>query len=52
MQNQSTKVSIKELANLLGVCRKTASKEYQTIIDSLQITRKYLTQKDLEKYGI
>jgi hypothetical protein len=46
------KINKKELGALLGVSYKTARKEYQTILDSLQLTRKYLTVSDLEKYGL
>ena len=50
---QNKKISRKELQNILGVCYKTACKEYRIIMDSLEITtRKYLTQNDLKKYGL
>ena len=38
--------------NILDVSYNTARKEYQTIIDSLQLSRNYLTISDLIKYGI
>lgn len=47
------RVTREQLAGILGVCTKTASKEYQTILDSLEIVnRNYLTYGDLAKYGI
>jgi len=51
MQN-TFKVLRKDLQNILGVSEKTARKEYQTILDSLGLKRKYLTYKDLENYGL
>lgn len=50
--NLTQKISKKELGVLLSVSYKTARKEYQTILDSLQLTRKFLTVADLEKYGL
>lgn len=46
------KINKKELGVLLGVSYKTARKDYQTILDSLKLTRLYLTVKDLEDYGL
>ncbi|WP_300101448.1 hypothetical protein [Flavobacterium sp.] len=51
-QNTSQKVSKTELMYLLSVSYNTARKEYQTILDSLQIKRDYLTISDLIQYGI
>lgn len=51
-QNASQKVSKTELMHLLSVSYPTALKEYQTILDSLQLKRNYLTISDLIKYGI
>nr|WP_314896781.1 hypothetical protein [uncultured Flavobacterium sp.] len=52
-KNSATeKVNKTQLMYILGVSYKTARKEYQTIIDSLEITRSYLTISDLVKYGI
>jgi transcription initiation factor TFIIIB Brf1 subunit/transcription initiation factor TFIIB len=48
----NSKITRKELQNILGVCEKTARKEYRIIIDSLNLKRKYLTEKDLLKYGL
>lgn len=46
------KVSKMQLKHILEISYPTARKEYQTILDSLQITRGYLTISDLIKYGI
>lgn len=47
------KVSKKQLSFILGVSLPTASKNYQIILDSLQIkNRTFLTQNDLKQYGI
>ena len=51
-QNTSQKVTKTQLMNILEVSYNTARKEYQTILDSLQLTRKYLTISDLITYGI
>lgn len=50
--NKSQKVSKTQLMHILDVSYNTARKEYQTILDSLQIKRDYLTIADLLKYGI
>ena len=56
MQNTFTatfRVSRQQLADLTGVCEKTARKEYKTIMDCLQIVgRKHLTYQDLADFGI
>jgi len=51
-QNLSQKVSKTQLMHLLDVSYNTARKEYQIILDSLQIKRTYLTISDLLQYGI
>lgn len=51
-KNLSAKVNKTELMHILGVSYKTARKDYQIIIDSLELTRKYLTVKDLLDYGL
>jgi hypothetical protein len=48
----TSKVSKMQLKYILEISYPTALKEYQTIIDSLQIKRKYLTIQDLINYGI
>jgi hypothetical protein len=48
----SDKVNKTQLMHLLAVSYPTALKEYQVIIDSLALKRKYLTVNDLIKYGI
>jgi hypothetical protein len=48
----SQKVTKTQLMNILEVSYNTARKEYQTILDSLEIKRTYLTISDLVKYGI
>ena len=50
--NLSQKVTKTQLMNILQISYNTARKEYQTIIDSLQINRDYLTISDLILYGI
>lgn len=50
--NTSQKVTKTQLMHILQVSYPTALKEYQTIIDSLQIKRDYLTISDLVMYGI
>ncbi|WP_269684551.1 hypothetical protein [Flavobacterium lacustre] len=50
--NTSQKVTKTQLMHILEVSYPTALKEYQTIIDSLQIKRDYLTISDLVLYGI
>lgn len=50
--NTSQKVTKTQLMHILEVSYPTALKEYQTIIDSLQIKRDYLTISDLVMYGI
>lgn len=56
MQNTYTptfRVTRQQLASIIGVCEKTARKEYQTILDSLAIVnRNYLTFADLANYGL
>lgn len=52
MQNNSEKVSKKQLSHILGVSYKTALKEHKIILVSLGLTRSYLTYHDLFKYGI
>ncbi|TCN55498.1 MULTISPECIES: hypothetical protein [Flavobacterium] len=51
-QNTSQKVSKTELMHLLGVSYPTALKEYQIILDSLQLKRNYLMISDLITYKI
>ena len=51
-QNVSQKVTITQLKNILEISYNTAKKEYQVIIDCLQIKRSYLVVKDLIDYGI
>lgn len=51
-RNLSQKVNKVQLQFILEVSYKTARKEYQIILDSLALTRKYLTIKDLIDYGI
>ncbi|MFV5699009.1 hypothetical protein ACM55H_11635 [Flavobacterium sp. ZT3R17] len=48
----SQKVTKTQLKNILEISYPTALKEYRTILDSLQLTRKYLTISDLIQYGI
>lgn len=48
----SQKVTKMQLKNILEVSYPTALKEYQIIIDSLQLKRKFLTISDLIAYGI
>lgn len=48
----SQKVTKTQLMHILEVSYPTARKEYQTILDSLKITRTYLMISDLIKYGI
>lgn len=50
--NTSQKVTKMQLKNLLDVSYPTALKEYQTILDSLALKRKYLMIQDLIQYGI
>jgi hypothetical protein len=50
--NTSQKVTKTQLMHILEVSFNTAKKEYQTILDSLEIKRSYLTISDLIKYGI
>jgi hypothetical protein len=50
--NTSQKVTKTQLMHILEVSYPTALKVYQTIIDSLQIKRDYLTISDLVMYGI
>lgn len=53
MTNTSEIVNKVQLSHILGVSRPTATKMYQTILDSLQIKeRSYLMIKDLIAYGI
>lgn len=51
-QNLSAKISKTQLQFILGISYKTARKEYQTILDSLELKRNYLTLQDLIKYRI
>ena len=51
-QNTSQKVSKTQLMHILEVSYNTARKDYQTILDSLKLTRDYLTIADLITYGI
>lgn len=51
-KNLSAKVNKTQLKNILGVSYKTALKDYQTIIDSLELKRSYLTVQDLINYKI
>lgn len=50
--NTSQKVTKTQLMHILEISYPTALKEYQTIIDSLQLTRTYLTVADLIQYKI
>ncbi|CAN1538257.1 hypothetical protein MCETHM1_01650 [Flavobacteriaceae bacterium] len=50
--NPSQKVTKVQLMHILEVSYPTARKDYQTIIDSLQLKRKYLTISDLVLYGV
>lgn len=51
-QNICQKVTKMQLKNLLDISYPTALKEYQTILDSLGLKRKYLMISDLITYGI
>lgn len=51
-KNLSQKVNKTQLMNILSVSYPTARKEYQTIIDCLQLKRNYLTISDLITFGI
>lgn len=51
-QNLSQKVTKMQLKNILQISYPTALKEYQTILDSLALKRKYLVISDLIAYGI
>jgi hypothetical protein len=51
-QNTSQKVTKTQLMHILQISYNTARKEYQTIIDSLELKRDFLTISDLIKYGI
>ena len=51
-QNLSAKVTKMQLMHILEVSYNTARKEYQVIIDSLQLKRDYLTKSDLLAYGL
>lgn len=51
-QNPSQKVTKMQLKNILEVSYPTALKEYQTILDSLALKRKFLMISDLIAYGI
>lgn len=51
-KNPSQKVTKVQLMHILEVSYPTARKDYQTIIDSLQLKRKYLTISDLVLYGL
>jgi hypothetical protein len=45
--NPSAKVSKTQLMYILDVSYKTATKEYQTLLDCLQLKRNFLTIQDL-----
>lgn len=49
---KTEKVTKTQLMYILGVSYPTALKEYQIIIDSLNLKRKFLTISDLITYGI
>ena len=51
-QNTSQKVTKTQLMHILQISYPTSLKEYQIIIDSLQLTRTYLTIADLIEYKI
>jgi len=51
-KNLSAKINKTQLQHILQVSYKTAIKDYQTILDSLKLTRKYLTVQDLIDYKI
>lgn len=51
-QNTSQKINKTQLQHILQVSYPTARKDYQIIIDSLGLSRKYLTIQDLILYGI
>ncbi|WP_158614844.1 hypothetical protein [Flavobacterium sp. LB2P53] len=51
-RNTSQKVTKTQLMYLLEVSYNTARKEYQIILDSLELKRNYLMISDLIKYGI
>jgi DeoR/GlpR family transcriptional regulator of sugar metabolism len=46
--NDSRKISIKELSNILEVSYNTAKKDYYIFIDMLELKRKFLTIGDLK----
>lgn len=48
----SQKVTKKQLMTILCVSYPTALKEYRTILDCLNLKRKFLTIQDLVIYGI
>ena len=50
--NTTAIVNKTQLKNILGVSYPTALKMHQTILDSLNLKRKYLMIKDLISYGI
>lgn len=50
--NPSSKVTKTQLMHILEISYNTARKEYQTIIDCLQLQRKYLTIQDLIDFKI
>ena len=50
--NLTQKITKVQLGYILGVCYTTARKEYQIILDSLNLKRNYLINEDLIKYGI
>lgn len=45
--NYTRKISIKELANILGVHYNTASKDYKTLVDCINCGRSFLIYQDL-----
>lgn len=46
------KVTKTQLMHILGVSYNTAKKEYQIIIDSLNLKRAFLTEQDLKDYKL
>lgn len=52
IQNTSQKVTKTQLMHILEVSYPTARKEYQIILDSLALKRKYLMISDLIEYKI
>lgn len=50
--NTNARITRQQLADRIGVHRHTAAKEYTHIIYVLQLDRNYLTEADLQKYGV